>query len=85
MIVWRKRRYVAPSVRVGPMLGKDAACVLVDFDLPSAEHPCPLKAKIKPTNTGKQRSERERLPFHAPNIREASNLEMPSTSAKDAL
>jgi hypothetical protein len=67
------------------MLGKDAACVLVDFYLPSAEHPCPLKAKIKPADASKQRPERERLPFHAPNIRKASNPEMPSTSAKDAM
>jgi len=85
VIVWRKRRYIAPSVRVGPMIGEDAVCVLVDFDLPSAEHPCPLKAKIKPADTSEQRPERERLPFHAPKIREASNPEMPSGAAKDAL
>jgi hypothetical protein len=77
VIVWRERRHVAPSVCIGPMLRKDAVGVLVDFDLPLADHPCPLKAQVESADARKQRAECQWLSFHSPSLRASSNLSMP--------
>jgi hypothetical protein len=43
--------HVGPAPNVGPMLGEDSGCIVVDLHLPLTDHSSTLETKIKPANT----------------------------------
>lgn len=45
---------VIVSPYVGPVFLQNAGSVIVDFDLPFADHPGPLKAKIEAADSGEE-------------------------------
>jgi hypothetical protein len=79
-IVWRERLHVAPLWGARPTLCQNATGVAVNLHLPLAHHPGTFEAQVKAADAGEQRPKGQWLPFHPPNIRAVSNLEMPLTT-----